>query len=133
MSVATLNLTLDGARTEYQPGETLAVEYYVDAPVNGELQAVEISVLWHTEGKGDDDMAVHYFERVASEDGTPVDFQAPRRFHTVLPNSPLSYDGVIVKIRWCVRVRAFLARGKQLVDERPFRLGNIPAARAILP
>jgi hypothetical protein len=51
----------------------------------------------------------------------------------MLPNSPLSYDGVILRIRWCVRLRAFLTRGKQLVEQRTFRLGNVPVARAVLP
>ncbi len=78
-------------------------------------------------------MAVHFFERVEKEGDGMVDFARPRRFDTVLPNSPLSYEGVIVKIHWCVRTRAFLARGKQLVEKRPFRLGNIPPGRAILP
>jgi hypothetical protein len=130
MMVATLNLTLDDARDAYQPGETLAGQYHLAADEG--CEALEISVLWHTEGKGDEDMAVHYFERMAAGDAA-MDSERPQRFSTVLPNSPLSYDGVMVKIRWCVRLRVFLGRGKQLVEERPFRLGNIPAARAVLP
>ena len=49
----------------------------------------------------------------------------PQRFSTTLPRSPLSYDGQIVKIRWCVRVRAFLQRGKEVVGQKVFRLGNV--------
>jgi hypothetical protein len=133
MTVTNLRLTLDDARDAYQPGETLAGEYYV-APAEGDdAQALEISVLWSTEGKGDEDMAVHYFERVTADESAQVDVRQPRRFSTVLPNSPLTYDGVMVKIHWCVRLRAFLGRGKQLLEERKFRLGNIPPARAVLP
>jgi hypothetical protein len=130
VTIPVLNLSLDGARTDYQSGETLSGTYRIVAPEGGEPQAVEISVLWVTEGKGDEDMAVHFFERVSAEGGALAE---PHPFSTVLPNSPLSYDGVIVKIRWCARLRAFLPRGKQLVEERPFRLGDIPAARAVLP
>jgi hypothetical protein len=133
VTIPVLNLSLHGARADYEPGETLAGTYQIVAPVGGEPQAMEISVLWSTEGKGDEDMAVHFFERVSAEGAVPVDFSQPREFSTVLPNSPLSYDGVIVKIHWCARVRAFLPRGKQLVEERLFRLGTIPAARAVLP
>jgi hypothetical protein len=51
----------------------------------------------------------------------------PARFETVLPNCPLSYDGLIVKVRWCVRVRAFLHRGgKEVFGQKVFRLGDIP-------
>ena len=59
------------------------------------------------------------------------DLRELRRFKTTLPASPLSYDGEIVKIRWCVRVRAFLRRGKEVFFEQPFQLGDIPAPAAI--
>ena len=42
-------------------------------------------------------------------------------------NSPLSYDGAIVRIRWCVRLRLFIRRGKDFVLEHPFTLGAVPA------
>jgi hypothetical protein len=48
------------------------------------------------------------------------------QFSTRLPNSPLSYDGRIVKIRWCVRVRVFLPRGVELVEDELFQLGCVP-------
>jgi hypothetical protein len=70
---------------------------------------------------------VHDFRRLAVEDGDWVDPRYPGRFSTVLPNSPLSYRGLIVKLRWCVRVRVFLARDKEVVGEMPFQLGNVPA------
>ena len=133
MTAPVLNLQLHEGRKSYQAGETLSGEYGVGSCDATELRAIEISVLWYTEGKGDEDLAVHYFERVSLDDGQLVDLERPRRFSTVLPNSPLSYEGVIVKIRWCVRVRLFLARGKEVIEERPFQLGDVPAARAVLP
>jgi hypothetical protein len=50
-----------------------------------------------------------------------------RRVRTRLPNSPLSYRGAILSIRWCVRLRLFLRRGREYVVEQPFTLGNVPA------
>ncbi len=47
---------------------------------------------------------------------------------TRLPNSPLTYAGVAVKIRWCVRVRAFLRRGREVFFEQTFVLGDVPPA-----
>ncbi len=132
MTTVLLSLTFEGNRTEYAAGDTLAVEYFLGDGYDGDLQALEISVLWFTEGKGDEDLAVHYFERIEANDPASAAFQQPRRFCTVLPNSPLSYDGVIVKIHWCVRARVFLSRGKEFVEERSFRLGRIPPAKAIL-
>ena len=46
----------------------------------------------------------------------------PQRFGTTLPNSPLSYEGHLIKLRWCVRVRVFPHRGKEVVEEKAFQL-----------
>ena len=48
-----------------------------------------------------------------------------REFRTLLPEVPLSYDGLIVKICWCARLRLFLARGRQHVVEDCFQLGQV--------
>jgi hypothetical protein len=61
-----------------------------------------------------------------SEAARPLDLRVPRRFSTVLPASPLSYDGEIVKICWCVRLRIFLPQGQESLAEVPFRLGSVP-------
>ena len=80
-------------------------------------------MLWHTEGKGDEDLGVHFFDRRAADHDS--DLRGPATLSVPLPNSPLSYDGVVVKIHWSVRVRAFLRtepRRRSLIEEAPFRL-----------
>jgi hypothetical protein len=96
-------------------------------------RAVELSILWYTAGKGEEDMAVHHFERLVDEPLRPLDLRVPRRFATMLPASPLSYDGVIVKICWCVRLRVFLTPGQETMSEMPFRLGTVPTAQIMPP
>ena len=123
----TVVIRLDGDCRAYRPGDTLSGEYWCESLGAGQVKALEVSVLWHTEGKGDEDMAVHKFWRRDSADDRPVDPQQPERFSTTLPNSPLSYEGQIVKVRWCVRVRVFPYRGKEIVGEKGFRLGNQPS------
>jgi hypothetical protein len=108
----------------YRPGDPLVCEYQIDAVDPGEIVAVEASVLWYTEGKGDEDFGVHYFERRAPADADEGDLRPLRRFRTALPDSPLSYEGTIVKVRWCARVRLYLARGRELTQEIPFQLGD---------
>ena len=107
----------------YHPGDELECEYQIDAVAAEDIQAIEASVLWYTEGKGDEDMAVHFFERRTPSDTEDGDLRPLHRFQTLLPNSPLSYAGSIVKIRWCARVRLFLRRGKEIFFEQPFVLG----------
>ncbi len=126
MNEPSVRLLLDGNRRVYQPGETLAGEYRLESLKLAEPTAIEISVLWHTEGQGDEDLAVHHFERLCAGEQPGVDLRQPRRFSTRLPLSPLSYQGEIVKICWCVRVRVFLPRGKELLSEAPFQLGALP-------
>jgi hypothetical protein len=126
MSTRRLRLQLDERPRVFHPGDVLAGRFSLEGVPPVDIRAVELSVLWHTEGKGDEDMSVHFFERVEPQNGQPIDLRKPRPFRTELPKSPLSYDGLIVKIRWCVRVRVFLARGKELSDELPFQLGSVP-------
>ncbi len=128
MNEAAITLRLDGARRSYQPGESLSGEYRLQGVEREQVQAVEISVLWSSEGKGEEDLAVHEFWRRDAASGKWIDPHRPDRFSTTLPASPLSYEGQIVKIRWCVRVRAFLHRGRELLAEKGFRLGSVSPA-----
>ena len=123
-----ISICLDGQKKQFQPGEELGCEYQVDAVDAHDIQAVEASVLWYTEGKGDEDLSVHYFERRIPSDAEEGDLRPLRKFRTRLPNSPLSYRGVIMNVRWCVRVRVFLRRGKDVFYDYPFQLGQVPAA-----
>jgi hypothetical protein len=128
MNEPAILIRLDGASTTYQPGESLSGEYRLESVERDQIQAIEVSVLWSTEGKGDEDLAVHEFWRREADTGDWMNPSRPERFSTTLPASPLSYEGRIVKIRWCIRVRVFLERGAELVGQKDFRLGGIPPA-----
>ena len=125
-------LKFDGRGSRlYFSGETLAGSYFLDELGDEPIEAVEVSVLWHTEGKGSEDFGIHEFWRRSVADGDWIDNRTPGRFSTTLPNSPLSYDGELIKIFWSVRIRAFMNDGRQIVDEHPFRLGNITSIRTL--
>jgi hypothetical protein len=120
-------------REVYSPLSLLRFEYQICEIDVADIAAVEASVLWYTEGKGDSDMGVHFFERRTADAQLPQ-LAGPAEIAAPLPNSPLSYEGRIIKIRWCVRVRAFLrarraARRTPLAAEIPFRLLAARAAR----
>lgn len=127
---AGITILLDGRGSrQYFPGETLAGSYRFDSVGGDDIQAVEVSVLWLTEGKGNADLGVHAFWRFDASKGDWIDPRRPGRFSTVLPGSPLTYPGSIVKVHWCVRIRLFLADNREIVEELPFRLGNLPDVR----
>jgi hypothetical protein len=126
MTPRQIEILFDEDRTAFEPGEELSGQFLV-VPNDGQtLKAVEVSVLWQTEGKGDDDLGVTHFERIEANSGT-ADLLRPISFRTHLPNSPLSYHGQILRIVWCVRVRAFPQRGNEIVAEERFQLGNVPS------
>jgi hypothetical protein len=125
-----LSLCLVGSQRTFAAGDELVAEYQIDAVEPADIQAVEASILWQSEGKGEEDLGVHFFERRLPGDADEGVLRPMRRVRTRLPNSPLSYRGAILSIRWCVRLRLFLRRGREYVVEQPFTLGSVPA---ILP
>ncbi len=113
----------------YEPLKRIDVRYVVEAG-GGVVRGMERSVLWYTEGKGEEDIGVHFFERITDRATAAA---AAGTFGCELPRSPLSYEGVIVKIRWCVRVRLFFDGGRDFISEHVFDLGAVPAARLPSP
>lgn len=111
----------------YGAADEVRLSYTVEGIGDLAVTAVERSAVWYTEGKGEEDLGIVYFERVTDTAELPPQ-QAAGRFGFRLPPSPLSYEGVIVKIRWCVRVRLFFAGGRDFVSEHLFEVGEIPPA-----
>ena len=128
MNLPHVQLSLDSAARLYQPGEDLAGRFQVDASRPWPIRAAELSVLWYTAGKGEEDFAVHHFERWVDDPAQPLELRVPRPFAITLPTCPLSYDGEFVKVCWCVRLRLFLPQGQESLQEVAFRLGDVPTA-----
>jgi len=105
----------------YVAGETLDCSYRIDCEAGQTIQTLETSVMWETDGKGDADIGVHFFEKRKFSAG---DESQPREFRLVteLPPSPLSYDGFLVKLNWYIRIRIFLASGYHQTYNFPFKL-----------
>lgn len=114
----------------YEPQQPLSIRYQIEGIDEATVQAVERSVLWYTEGKGEEDLGIHFFERTETPEGLAA-AMPEGAFLVRLPVSPLSYEGVIVKVRWCIRVRIFFVSGRDFVSEHVFDLGHIPPALGI--
>ncbi|TWT75460.1 hypothetical protein Pla123a_29690 [Posidoniimonas polymericola] len=118
------------SRRELDAGETLSASVSVLNADQLECRSAEVSVVWRTVGKGDEDLEVHFFERLL---GDAAAFAEPYLIEATLPDSPLSYDGVSVKICWSVRLRLSLGGYRTHVTEAPFRLGAVGAPQAKAP
>ena len=127
MSRDKVTIELDRDPPDYHPDESLSGSWTLASDYEREVRSAELSVLWYTEGKGDEDFGVHHFERLSADEAGWVESRRPQRFSLRLPRAPLSYDGVIVKVCWCVRVRVFWDGGES-VAEVPFRLGEVATA-----
>jgi hypothetical protein len=125
-----VDVLFDHAERRYLPHDRLAVRYEISGLGQERVRAVEHSVVWYTEGKGEEDLGVHHFQRITDEASLPPAIMVGS-FSVDLPASPLSYEGVIVKIRWCVRVRLFFFGGRDFVSEHVFEVGVIPPARRV--
>ena len=122
-----IKIFFDEDVNSFCPGDFLICEYQVGLESHHDVQAIETSVIWLTEGKGECDIGVHFFERRQKQSVASETFRLKQPLSTVLPASPLSYEGQIVKVRWCVRVRIFLADGEQFTEDEYFRLGAVEA------
>lgn len=125
-----VDMLFDHADRRYQPHDRLAVRYEISGLGQEQVRAVEHSIAWYTEGKGEEDLGVHHFQRITDEALLPPATMLGS-FGSDLPPSPLSYEGVIVKIRWCVRVRIFFVGGRDFVSEHIFDMGAIPPAQRV--
>ena len=123
-----VTVLFDHPDRRYDPGDLVTVRYRIDGLGDEVVRAVEHSLLWYTEGKGEEDLGVQFFER---SEAVPRDADAMASFAARLPASPLSYEGVIVKIRWCVRIRVFFRAGRDFVSEHVCEVGGLPPARAV--
>lgn len=108
-----------------EPGEQLEFEYAINRVEPELVDKLEVSVMWYTEGKGSEDIGVHLFQQVGREALTAIALNQPRRLSCQLPASPLSFEGRLLKIRWCVRLRLFLTDGRELSADKQFYLGHL--------
>jgi hypothetical protein len=114
----------------FLPGQAISGRYRLDPSERiPEVQALEWSIAWTTEGKGNEDHGVHAIKTIHDPEEGVLKPDCWRRFGAILPPSPLSYDGLIVKVVWRVRVRAIFGKTREWFGVLPFRLGNVDRPR----
>jgi len=117
-----VRLSLCNEEGIYKSGSSLRACWGITRVPVDEIQCIEISVLWHTEGKGDEDLHVHHFHRITEAHVRRSGIAAESSIECVLPATPLSYRGRLINLCWCVRLRLYLTGGREIVTEQPFYL-----------
>lgn len=110
------------AGDRFHPGDEVGGAFVLPGGPPADCESVELSVLWHTSGKGTEDLAVVHYQGWTAADGTLAALPNPGTFAVRLPNTPWSYDGTLVKIHWVARVRVRFGRSGEVVAEVPFVL-----------
>jgi len=150
--IASVIIQFDRQPHDFAPLEIVAGTFRTVDVNPEEIARIEFSVLWFTEGKGDEDLGVHFFKVLDWTEGTlnnelnadlpsvgnqillvSRDSESLTYYFTVrLPASPLTWYGKILKIYWCVRIRLFLKNGREVKSERVFNVGKIPPVQVEL-
>lgn len=120
-----IGLRLLALQHALEPGEQLEFQYCLQRVSADQIDRLELSVAWYTEGKGSDDIGVHFFKSHGGHELGEEGITQRRVASTLLPANPLSYEGRLFKIRWCVRLRLFLNNGREISTEQPFYLGHL--------
>ena len=117
-----MSVTLCHEDGVYECGQELSATWRVSRVTLDQLQAIEVSAMWYTEGKGDEDLHVHHFDRLDENRIRRMGLADEQSLKCSLPLTPLSYHGRLIRVQWCVRLRLFLADGREIVTEQPFHL-----------
>lgn len=120
-----LGLRILSLQQALEPNELLEFEYCIQRISAQMIDRIEVSVAWYTEGKGSEDIGVHFFESHPRTELAQNPLSQPRRVAVQLPAMPLSFEGRLFKIRWCIRLRLFLADGREKIAEQRFYLGSV--------
>jgi hypothetical protein len=109
----------DGDVHVYEPGDEIAGTAEIEVDRDVECRALLIRLIWHTEGRGDEDVG-----KIAEKDvfGGRLTPGAPVRSELSfpLPRQPWSYAGQYVSIVWAIEVHVDVPLGRDLVHRERF-------------
>lgn len=114
--------TRDG-RTHFAPGETITLDLEWDLAQRPER--LELCLLWHTEGKGDEDGEVEARESIDTNEA-----RGKRSIQIPVPRRPYSFVGKLISLRWFLELSAWPSKESTLVEisispgDGPVRLRN---------
>ena len=80
-----INIFLDSKDYVYHPGDCLTGSYRILDVETDQINSVELSVLWHTEGKGDEDMTVIDYHILSRQREDWINPRNPGKIVSILP------------------------------------------------
>lgn len=128
MADLTIHLTLKNNRHAYEPGETVRGNVAVMVPGGPvDVKSAELLLFWRTSGIGDTDEGVVSTVKLV-EPGGQLPSAFSRDFDLVVPPTPWSYSGRLVKINWFLGV--YIKQAWRSSDDVEIALEVRPTARS---
>lgn len=119
MSRVLIGVELEGGRDTFLPGEEVSGLVRLSMP-DGSVKCRKVTarLQWKTSGKGDTDKGGS--EEVEIHPGPLLEGLVSVPFRLQIPLSPSSYNGILIKVSWCVYVRVDQPWAKDGTLEHPF-------------
>jgi hypothetical protein len=109
----------DGGVLCFEPGQQVGGSVEVEADTNVECRHLEVRLIWHTEGRGDEDAAT--IEKIDIFQGRlGPGFPVRSDFRFTLPLEPWSYAGTYVNIIWAIEVNGDVPMARDLNHRERF-------------
>ncbi len=112
-----IQIELDESCPDFSPGDRLSGRVTISAPASWECEYADAALVWHTEGRGDENREAARVEKLLEKD-EDVSPRFERRFAFSLPMMPWTYQGVKLKIKWQVGVYVKAKGEKEAVAEK---------------
>ena len=123
---------LELATRTFRPGDELTGAFVLAGGATPDTRSVEFSVVWHTSGRGTEDLGVVHYRAWKADDGTLAELPNPHTFAVRLPLTPWSYEGERINIHWLARLRLRYGPDEEIREvlrNVQFTLG--PATRSV--
>lgn len=109
----------------FHPGDTIVGVVEITPNEVIKCRQVEVTIGWHTEGRGDLDRMIIYNDMIPVEEIYP-DSPITHHFETVLPSEPWSYAGKLIRIVWEVQAKIDIAWATDINQSLQFALAPAP-------
>lgn len=104
-----MNLTIEVNKMTFQPGETITgLLYWTDVD---SANRIDVRLIWHTSGKGTQDVGV-----AGSESVTSPGSSGKQAFSFIAPSYPCSYSGSLISVSWAIEAIVFPQRFAERTD-----------------
>ena len=96
-----IKISLDNQEAAFLPGESIS-GYATWNNIVANAEKIEIRLIWHTNGKGDQDCEI-----LNSIESSSPKTNGELQFNFIAPHRPYSFSGQLISLTWAIEVLVF--------------------------